>query len=246
MSDPVLPLGEDYRRHPRGGAAHLRRLPRRLLARARSEIGISRSLRRGAHQGRVSRRAHSRALRRIGPAAARGLGHARGDTRRRLQRRRVPCADVHHGHAAAARQSGAEGALPAEDRVGRTAPPGVRRDRAHDRLRHDQPEDAGRAARQRPLRRARPESLDLARAAIGPDAAVGAHHARRGSEAARRGLVRLHRRSQRSARPRHRDPSARRHDQPQHQRDLLRRSRNSRRRTWSARKARASATSSTA
>ena len=59
-------------------------------------------------------------------------------------------ADVHHGHAIAARQRGAEKALSAEDRAGRIAPAGFRRDRADDRLRHDQAQDPRGAAR-RPL-----------------------------------------------------------------------------------------------
>ncbi len=44
---------------------------------------------------------------------SRRRGHPGGDQRRRLQRRRLPRADVHHGHAAAARLRGAEAALPA-------------------------------------------------------------------------------------------------------------------------------------
>ena len=44
-------------------------------------------------------------------------GGAGGDPERRLQRRRLPRADVHHGHRAAARQRRAEGALPAQDRL---------------------------------------------------------------------------------------------------------------------------------
>ena len=65
-----------------------------------------------------------------------------------LHRQPGPCADVHHGHAAAARQRGAEAALSARDRLGRIAPAGVRRDRADDRLRHDQAQDARGAQRQ--------------------------------------------------------------------------------------------------
>ena len=55
------------------------------------------------------------------------------------QRRRLPCADVHHGHAAASRQRRAEGALSAGDRQGRAAAAGVRRHRADVGHRHAQP-----------------------------------------------------------------------------------------------------------
>ena len=43
---------------------------------------------------------------RLGPAAVRRSRYSGGDTARGLQRRRLPRADVHHGHAAAARQRG--------------------------------------------------------------------------------------------------------------------------------------------
>ena len=81
----------------------------------------------------------------------------------RLRRQPGPRADVHHGHAAAARQRGAEAPIPAGDRRRRAAPAGVRRDRADHRLRHHAAEDP-RGARRRSLRRQRPEGLDLARA----------------------------------------------------------------------------------
>ncbi len=113
-----------------------------------------------------------------------GLAHQRrrrdpgGNPRRRLQRRRLPRADVHHGHDPAARQRRAEAALSAEDRQRRVAPAGLRRHRAdlghrHARAAHH------RAARGRPLRHQRPEDLDLARRAFRPDAAARAHHAAR-------------------------------------------------------------------
>ena len=121
-----------------------------------------------------------------------GLGHERrrgdpgGDPRLRLQRRRLPRADVHDGHDAAARQRRAEGALSAEIARGElrlqafgVTEPTTGTDTlapAHHR-----------AARRRPLRRQRPEDLDLARRAFRPDAAAGAHHAARaGQEAHRR------------------------------------------------------------
>jgi hypothetical protein len=52
------------------------------------------------------------------------------------------------------------------------------RHRAHDRHRHDEAQDDRREAR-RPLRRERPEGLDLARAALRPDDPAGAHDAAR-------------------------------------------------------------------
>ena len=55
----------------------------------------------------------------------------------RLQRRRVPRADVHDGHAVEARQRGAEEALFAADRGGRAAAAGVRRHGADERHGHD-------------------------------------------------------------------------------------------------------------
>ena len=75
------------------------------------------------------------------------VDHPRGDQPQRRQRRRVPRADVHDGHAAAARLRRAEARVPAEDRERRAAPAGVRRHRADDRLRHDAAEDDGRRAR---------------------------------------------------------------------------------------------------
>ena len=137
----------------------------------------------------------------------------------------VPRADVHHGHRAAARQRGAEAALPAGDRARRIAAAGVRRHRADHRLRHHQAEDPRGARGQRPLRRQRPEGVDLARAAFRPDAAAGAHHAGRGGEEAHRRALGVPGRHPRGARQGHGDPAARGDDQPQHHRDLLRQSR---------------------
>src|SRR5215470_3541333 len=59
-----------------------------------------------------------------------GRRHHGGDPGCRLQWRCLPRADVHHGHAAPAWQRRAEGALAAEDRIGRAAPAGLRRHRA--------------------------------------------------------------------------------------------------------------------
>ena len=155
-------------------------------------------------------------------AAAVGRGRdPRGDPARRLQRRRLPRPDVHHGHGAAARQRRAEGEVPAEDRQRRAAAAGLRRHRADQRHRHDLAEDR-RAARRRPLRRQRPEDLDQPRRAFRPDAAAGAHHAEgTGREAHRRpvGVPRRHARGH-GQRPDH--PADPHHDEPRHHRSVLR------------------------
>ena len=75
--------------------------------------------------------------------------------------------------------AGAEAALPAEDRHRRTAPAGLRRDRADQRHRHHRRCAPRAGARATALRRQRPEDLDQPRRAFRPDAAAGAHHAAR-------------------------------------------------------------------
>ena len=184
------PAGRGLSRDPRKRAPHLRRLSRRLLARARGARGVSHRVRAGADRGGLPGRADPRGIRRRRPAAARGRRaileeiHACG-----LQRGRLPCADVHHGHACCGTAAPEQKtALPAADRLGRAAAAGLRRHRADHRHRHHQAEDARRAQR-RPLRRQRPEGLDLARAALRPDAAARAHHADRGGEEEDRGPV---------------------------------------------------------
>ena len=182
--------------------------------------------------GRVSRLADPGGIWRLRPAVARRRGDPRRDQRLGLHRQPGPRPDVHHGHPAAARQRGAEAALSAEDRVGRIAPAGVRRHRADHRLRHDQAEDPRGARRQRrPLRRQRPEGVDLARAAVRSDAAAGAHDAGRGGQAPHRRAVGVPGRSAREPRQRARNPADRGDDQPQHQRGVLRQSRRCRPRT---------------
>ena len=69
-----------------------------------------------AHQGRLARRADSGGIRRLRTGPGRSLGDHGGDQSRGRQLRRVPRADVQHGHAAAPRLRAAEDALPAEDR----------------------------------------------------------------------------------------------------------------------------------
>ena len=175
-----------------------------------------------------------------GLGIAEAVDHPRGDQPQRRQRRRLPRADVHDGHAAAARLRRAEARVPAEDRERRAAPAGVRRQRADDRLRHDAAED-DRDAQGRPLRHPRPEDLDLARRALRPAAARRPHDADRAGEEAHRRPVDPARRPAAGRRPRPDDPSDPHDDEPCDDGAVLRRSRGAGRRRWSARKARASA-----
>ena len=141
---------------------------------ALTEGGISRR----ADPGRIRRqRAHH---------VVRHRDHG-GDPGRGLQRRRLSRADVHDGHGAASRQRRPEAALSAEDRDRRIAPAGLRRHRADLGHRHARAAHHGGARRQRQLRHQRAEDLDLARRALRPDAAAGAHHAARAGEEAHRG-----------------------------------------------------------
>ena len=65
--------------------------------------------------------------------------------------------------------------------AGQVAAASLRGDRADDRHRYHEAQNPSRA-RRRPLRRQRPEGLDIAGAAVGSDAASGAHHAARSGE----------------------------------------------------------------
>ena len=122
-----------------------------------------------------------------------GRGDPRADPAQRLQQQRLSCPDVHHGHDPAARQRGAEGRVPAEDRVRRVAAAGVRSDRADERHRHHGAAHHG-AARGRPLHRERAEDLDQPGRAFRSDAAAGPHDAARPGGQAHRGTVHVHRR----------------------------------------------------
>src|SRR3546814_17155351 len=82
------------------------RSARRLLARAGRAARLSRGFREGADRGGLSRRADPRGLRRQRPVPGTRLRHHGGDPEGRLQRRRLPRADVHPGHGAAARPWG--------------------------------------------------------------------------------------------------------------------------------------------
>ena len=164
-------------RHPRRCRQALRPVPRRILAQARPRDGLSLRLRRRADRGRLSLGADPRGIwRRRSETVGRGRD-PRGDPARRLQWRRLPCPDVHHGHAAAARQRRAEGKMAAEGRHRRIAAAGVRRHRADQRHRHLVAEDLRQARRQRRLYRQRPEDLDQPRRIFRPDDPVGADHA---------------------------------------------------------------------
>ena len=163
-------------------------------------------------------------IRRLGAAAVGGRRDPRGGPARRLQRRRLPRPDVHDGHGAPARLAGAEAEVPARDRRRAPAAPGLRRHRADLRHRHDGAEDDGAARGQRCLRRQRPEDLDLARRAFGPDAAPRPHDAGRSGEEAHRGAIRVPRRHARGARKRPDDPADPHDDEPRDDRGVLRRS----------------------
>ena len=113
-------------------------------------------------------------------------GDARGDPPLGLQRRGVPCANVHDGRDPAARKRGAEGEISAQDRLWRIAAAGVWRHRADQRHGYNAHPHV-RAPRRRPLHRQRPENLDQPRRTFGPDGAAMPHHAARpGEEADRR------------------------------------------------------------
>ena len=243
---PFHPHRTRLGRHPRGGAAHLRSLPQRVLGQARPRGRLSDRIRHRPHGGRLSLRAHSRRVRRLGAAHQCCLRSARDHPRQPVQRGRLPRADVHHGHGAAARQRGAEAEVPAGHRQRGTQAAGVRRHRADHGLRHHPAQDAGRQEGQRPLRRQRPEGVDLPRPAFRPDAAAGAHHARRQSAQALRRALSFPGRSEGSQRQGRRDPQDRRHAQPQHLRGVLRQPGGAGREPDRRSRARASSTSSTA
>ncbi len=126
----------DLAADPRSGARAVRGFSRRILARARSRARLSGEIRRRADQGRLSRRADPRRIWRQRTDHERGRRHHGRNPGVRLQRRRLPRADVHDGHAAASRQRRTESALSARHRARRIAPAGVRRHRTDIRHRH--------------------------------------------------------------------------------------------------------------
>ena len=80
----------------------------------------------------------------------------------RLQRRGLPCADVHHGHGARHGNDAQKQKYLPGIASRRAAAAGVRRHRADHRLRHHPAQDPRRQEGQRPLRRQRPEGVDVA------------------------------------------------------------------------------------
>ena len=165
------------------------------------------SVRRRADGGRLSLGADPGGIWRRRPETVRRLRDPRGNPARRLQWRRLPRPDVHHGHAAAARQRRAEGEMAAEDRQRRIAAAGVRRHRADQRHRYLVAEDVCQARRQRQLHRQRPEDLDQPRRIFRPDDPAGAHHAEGAGQEAHRRPVGVHRRHARGEGQRAVDPA---------------------------------------
>ena len=216
----------DDQRALKAGVGDLQAVSRRVLARARRQARVPGGLRQRAHAQRLPRRADSPGIRRRRPRDRRRLADPPDHPRERRQRRRVPRADVHHGHAPPARQRSAEEAVPAENRDGRPAPAGVRGDRAERGLGHDDAADHGDPAR-RPLRRERPEDVHLARDAVRPDAAARPHDAAGSGQEARRRPVRVPLRHPQA--PGLRDPAAPHDDEPLDERALLRQRRDPRR-----------------
>ena len=226
-----LTSGRDLPGDPAPGAPHLRDFPAAIGAGSTRSRPIRPNSSSELTEAGLLGVADPGGIRRLRPAAARRRGDPRGDQRLRLQRRRVPRADVHHGHAAAARQRGAEARYLPGIAAGRVAAAGLRRHRADHRLRHDQAEDP------RPsgngdhyvvsgqkvwTSRALHSDLMLLLARTTP--------LERGEEAQRR-AVGVPGRHARGARARARDPADRGDDQPQHHRGVLRQSRRCRPRT---------------
>ena len=150
---------------------------------------------RGARRRRLARHRDAHRSRRRGPGHHRGGDpDADGDGDGRRHRGRLVRAHEHLRPASGrgVRHAGAAAALAAAADRGR-AQGVLRRDRARRRPQHAEAQDDG-GARRRPLRRARPEDLDLHRAGGAQDPAARAHHAhRRGEDAPRRLEPLLHR-----------------------------------------------------
>ena len=108
-----------------------------------AQRGYPDGVREGADRRRISGGADSGRIRRSWSRHHRGGSHPRGNQPMRCERRGVPRADVHHGHAAAPRQRRAEARVSSGDRRRRAPAAGVRRDRADDRLRYDTAQDHG-------------------------------------------------------------------------------------------------------
>ena len=174
------------RGHPCRCARAMRQVSGRILARARPRAWLPHCIRRGIDGSRLPRGADPGRIWRQRARHQRGRGHPGGSACRRLQWRRVPRPDVHHGYDPAARQCRAEAELPAQDRQRRIALAGLRRHRADLGHRHAVTAHHRAARGQRPLRHQRPETLDLARGTFRSDAAPGAHRIERKSQEAHR------------------------------------------------------------
>ena len=224
--EPVmLALGEDYP-ELRGSVRKIcEKYPGAYWRKLRGRAGLSDRIRRRADRGRLSRLADPRGIWRLGAAAARRRGDPRGDQRLGLHRRAraTPrCTSwaplLRHGSAEQKQRY-----LP-RHRLGRVAPPGVRRHRADDRLRHDQAQDP-RGARSGDhyvvhgqkvwTSRARHSDLMLLLARTTPVEEVQAPHRR---------ALGVPRRPAREPGHGARDPPDRGDDQPQHHRGVLRQS----------------------
>ena len=231
---------------PQGrGLRPLQAVPGRVLARARRQARVPRRARQRPDEGGVPRGAHPAGVRRGGARDHGGRADPRGDQPLGRQRRRLPRADVHHGHRAAPWLRAAEEDLPAEDRHGGAAPPGLRRHRAQRGLGHDEAPDHG-DPQGRQLRGQRAEDVHLARAPVRPDAAARADHAGGPGEEEDGRAHRLPHRHPAAQGQGARGPAAQDDDEPLDQRALLRQHGDPRPTASSARRARASPTSSTA
>ena len=157
----------------------------------------------------------------------RGFRHHGGDQPIRRQLGRLPWADVQHGHVVAARVARRRsGRICPKIAAGEAAHAVDGGDRAHDRYGHDQ-DHHHRGATGRPLRRERPEGLDLTRSALrSHDPARPDDSARRGEEEIG-GHVDLPRRSPRGHREGAHGPPDPQHGQSRNERALLRQPRNS-------------------
>ena len=152
---------EGLARNPRGGGQALRAISGRVLAGARPGADVPDRIRAGAHRHRIPLHPRSRGIRRQRAPDFRRRGGAGGNSPRRLQRRRLPRPDVHHGHGPAPWQRCTKAALAAGNCDRRAAVAGIRRDRADKRQQHAGAPHHGGEEGQLALRRQRPEGLDV-------------------------------------------------------------------------------------
>src|SRR6266853_1591321 len=117
----------------RSGRQALRHVPDGVLARDRPRAALPERVRARPDRGGLARLPDPGRIRRRGPPAHCSGGDPRGDPEERREQRRLPRADVHHGHGAAALQRGAKEKIPSRDRERRAAAAGIRHHRAHRR-----------------------------------------------------------------------------------------------------------------